>query len=153
LPNEKLDAVAENFLKVFPVVIKYFIMLGNEVSDPDYSFQEYQALHVLKACGKVPISTVGSMLLISKPRMTVLVDKLIAAELIERIPDKKDRRIINIALTGKGKQFTDNHSQNLKTGVCERFAGLSEDEMERFLTSMKVMQGIMIKTKLGEFKL
>lgn len=150
MKNEKIDSLAENFLKVFPVVIKYFILLGDELSDPEYSYQEYQALHVLKELGKLPISTVGAKLLISKPRMTVMVDKLIEAGFIERYPDKKDRRIINIDLTVKGKEFTLIHRQNLKEGVMKRFQNLSNDESDSFITAMTVVQDIMGKTKTEE---
>lgn len=147
MEKSKIDAIAENFLKVFPVVIKYFIMLGNKLSDPEYSYQEYQALHVLKEYGKLPISTVGSMLVISKPRMTLLVDKLNEAGFVERYLDKKDRRIINIGLTEKGKEFTETHRQNLKEGIVQRFQNLSNDELDHFLAAMEVMQDIMTKTE------
>lgn len=150
MKNQKIDEVSESFLKIFPVVIQYIIHLGDTLSDPKYSYQEYQTLHVLKKFGKLPISKVGDMLLISKPRMTLLVDKLTVAGLIERIPDKKDRRIIKIALTEKGIAFNAAHSQNLKEGVIERFHKLNEDEMDEFLAAMKIIQDIMSKTKFKE---
>lgn len=146
MKKNKLDAVAEDFLKVFPIIIKYFILLGDQLSDPNYSYQDYQILHVLKDMGKVPISTVGDMLLISKSRMTAIVDKLITYELIERIPDKTDRRIINISLTEKGRQFTHNHSENLKSSVKERFSILNDEELEQFLISITNFQSVMSKT-------
>lgn len=152
MEQNKLNLVAEGFLKVFPIVIKYFILLGDELSDPNYSYQDYQILHVLKDMDKVPISTVGDMLLISKSRMTAIVDKLIACELIERIPDKTDRRVINIALTEKGKEFTHIHSENLKSSVIERFSNLSNEELGQFLTSINNFQEIMIKTNMIEKK-
>lgn len=150
MSNEKLEAVVESFLKVFPVVIKYFILLGNQLSDPQYSYQEYQVLHVLKEYGKVPISAVGAILIISKPRMTYIVDKLIDGELVERFADKNDRRIINIGLTEKGSEFTFKHAQNLKAAVGKRFANLGDDELEQFLKAIITMQGIMERTKEEE---
>ena len=142
--------MSESFLKVFPVVIKYFILLGDRLSDPEYSYQEYQALHVLKGYGKLPISTIGNILLISKPRMTVLVDKLVAAGLIERYPDEQDRRITKIGLTDKGVTFTAIHRQNLKEGVIQRFQNLSEPDLNEFLAAMAVIQEVMAKTKSKE---
>ena len=150
METEKMDTVAENFIKVFPVVIKYFIMLGDRLSDPEYSYQEYQALHILKEYEKLPISTVGNMLLISKPRMTVIVDKLISAGLIKRYPDKDDRRVIKIGLTKQGWSFTSMHRQNLKEGIMKRFQNLNNDELDEFLSAMTTLQNVMIKTKSEE---
>lgn len=147
MENAKIDAVADSFLKIFPLVIKYIILLGDKLSDPEYSYQEYQALHVLKKEGPLPISTVGTRLLISKPRMTVLVDKLHDAGLIERYHDGKDRRIINIELTDKGKEFNSRHQQNLKEGVIQRFQHLSDEDLDHFLLAMTVVQDMMTKTK------
>lgn len=146
--DQKLDAVSESFLKVFPVVIKYFILLGDQVSEPNYSYQDYQILHALKDMGEVPISTVGNILLISKSRMTVLVDKLIDHGLIERYPDKKDRRIINIGLTENGREFTFHHKEKLKSDVSEKFSGLSDEELEQFLKSIANFQEVMAKTNM-----
>ena len=150
METEKMDTVAENFIKVFPVVIKYFIMLGDRLSDPEYSYQEYQALHILKEYEKLPISTVGNMLLISKPRMTVIVDKLISAGLIKRYPDKDDRRVIKIGLTKQGWSFTSMHRQNLKEGIMKRFQNLNNDELDEFLSAMTTLQNVMTKTKSEE---
>jgi DNA-binding MarR family transcriptional regulator len=147
LNKDKLDDVSEKFLKVFPVIIKYFILLGDKCADPKYSYQDYQTLHVLKESGRVPISTVGATLLISKSRMTAIVDKLIGEGLLERYPDKKDRRIINVGLTEKGMELTLVHKQNLKEGIFKRFGSLNDDEMDRFINSMVTMQEIMKKTK------
>ncbi|SQC01138.1 MarR family winged helix-turn-helix transcriptional regulator [Clostridium tetanomorphum] len=62
-------------------------------------------LGVLYEEESLPISEIGKKLEISKPQMTVIIDKLIKQDLVERIPDKKDRRVININLTTKGKNI------------------------------------------------
>ncbi|AIQ18430.1 hypothetical protein H70357_18295 [Paenibacillus sp. FSL H7-0357] len=146
MKESKLDAVAEGILKVFPEIVRYFFQLRDEASDSSYTYQDYVTLHVLEEFGKVPISAVGKILLISKSRMTALVDKLIEAKLIERIPDYEDRRIINLELTSKGKELALNNRRNLKIGISKRFVNLSEDEMEQFIHSMTVMQKLMTKT-------
>lgn len=143
----KLDEVSENFLKVLGVALRYGVLLGDKCSDPKYSYQDYQTLFVVKEYVKIPISTIGAILLISKSRMTAVVDKLTEDGLVERFPDKKDRRIINIGLTEKGKELTLTHQQNLKDGIFKRFESLNDEEMDQFIKSMMTMQEIMAKTK------
>ncbi|MNC05763.1 HTH-type transcriptional repressor NicR [compost metagenome] len=153
MKESKLDAVAEGILKIFPIIVRYFFQLRDETSDPEYTYQDFVTLHVLEEYGKSPISAVGKILMISKSRMTAIVDKLIEAKLIERVPDHEDRRIINIELTNRGKELALNNQRNLKFGISKRFVNLSEDEMEQFIHSMMIMQKLMIKTETGEKKL
>lgn len=49
-------------------------------------------LGVLYEEESLPISEIGKKLEISKPQMTVIIDKLIKQDLVERIPDKKRQK-------------------------------------------------------------
>lgn len=60
------------------------------------------------------ISELGDGLNVSKSQMTARVDKLVEAGLIERVPDKGDRRKIWIVLTPEGKDFIKNSQKQLK---------------------------------------
>jgi len=77
-----------------------------------------------------------------------LSDKLIDNGLVERYPDKKDRRIINIGLTENGREFTFHHKEKLKADVSEKFSGLSDEELEQFLKSIANFQEVMAKTNM-----
>ncbi|MHA6534189.1 MarR family winged helix-turn-helix transcriptional regulator [Paenibacillus sp. BAC0078] len=153
MDDNKRDKVAEGVIKVFPEIVRYFFQLRDEVSDPLYTYQDFVTLHILEEFGRAPISAVGKILMISKSRMTVLVDKLLEAQLIERVPDQEDRRIINIALTDKGKELAVNNKQNLKIGISKRFAILSDEESEQFIHSLMIVQQLMSKTESGDKKL
>jgi DNA-binding MarR family transcriptional regulator len=47
------------------------------------------------------------LLLVTSGNLTGIVDRLERQGLVERRPDAKDRRVIRVALTGKGLQLTD----------------------------------------------
>ena len=59
---------------------------------------QYRVLWVLKRKGILPMSELGNQLYISKSYMSTLVDLLIRDGYVERIPDTRDRRVINIIL-------------------------------------------------------
>lgn len=153
MADKIIDGVAESFLGLFPVMIKYFYVLGDRSEDPNYSTQTYEILHTLKELGDQSISAVGKRLDISKSRMTVLVDAMIAGGLIVRTGTDADRRVSNIGLTEKGGSLTAEHRRLLKAGVTQRFSGLSSGELERFLQAMEVIRSVMAKTDAGEFVL
>lgn len=143
--EKKIDEVVDSFLNIFPAVTKYFLMIGQQCFDPNYVHQHYQVLFALRDSGRAPISSIGATLGISKARMSVLLDKLINEELVERFPDKGDRRVIKIELTEKGKAFTLNHIKDLRAIITERFCDFSDDELEQFLTSATHVYRVMAK--------
>ena len=146
MARAKIEEVSGAFLKVFPVVIKYFFLIGDRCADPRFSRQEYEILHTLKEFGPLPISAVGRRLSISKSRMTVLTDRLIDERLVARYPEKEDRRIINIGLTPRGNELNSAHEKHLDAEVRKRFASLGPKELDDFLFSIRHFQSIMEKT-------
>ena len=56
--------------------------------------------------GILPMSELGKHLYISKPYMSTLVDQLIRDGYVERIPDTRDRRVININITPAGTNIS-----------------------------------------------
>lgn len=149
MPDDKVGEVAASFLKVFPVVIKYFFLIGDRCADPRYSRQEYEVLNVLKEFGPLPISSVGERLSISKSRMTVLVDRLIGEGLIVRGGDEGDRRVISIGLTPQGRKISAAHGDRLKAELRKRFSGLDDEELGEFLAAIECFHSAMEKTKRG----
>ena len=67
--------------------------------------QKFNLLRILEGSGSHSMSHLGKILYQSKPYMSNLVDSLIRDELVTRIPDQKDRRVINIGITNKGIEF------------------------------------------------
>jgi DNA-binding MarR family transcriptional regulator len=72
--------------------------LADNISRPLFSI-----MMTLHDRGTMRVSEIGKRLLIPKPQMTHLVDKLTSLKLVERQPDNKDRRITNVSLTEEGK--------------------------------------------------
>lgn len=95
-------AVAENMIRLFPFFHARIFARERGVSGKQIA--GFRVLGVMLRHGPLPISEVGKRLYISKPYMTRLVDDLIADELVERLRDESDRRVINIQITAKGRK-------------------------------------------------
>lgn len=101
-------------------------------------------LHIKKDSGK-PMRHYGQKLLISKPNMTTLADKLIKEGLLKRETDEKDRRIINLMITPKGEKFLEFHKSNLKKLIIKRLEVLKDKDMQKLNDSFKEIQIIFSK--------
>jgi DNA-binding MarR family transcriptional regulator len=95
-----IETVIENLISIHPLLTKSFsksIRLKSNLNPG--------SLYVLGALSKhevLSMSEIGCKLSMPKPHVTGLVDKLIAENLVERLNDPNDRRIVNIKITQKG---------------------------------------------------
>lgn len=101
-------------------------------------------LHIKKDSGK-PMHYYGQKLLISKPNMTTLADKLIKEGLLKRQTDVNDRRIINLMITPKGENFLEFHKSNLKKLIIKRLEVLKDKDMQKLNDSFEEIQNIFSK--------
>jgi DNA-binding MarR family transcriptional regulator len=77
--------------------------------------------------------------------MTALADSLIAAGLVERLPDPSDRRVINIAITEKGKKHLHHSVTVYKHDLKERLAELDKYDIDILCTAAEDLQRILVK--------
>ena len=101
-------------------------------------------IHIKKDSGK-PMRYYGQKLFISKPNMTTLADKLIKEGLLERQTDENDRRIINLMITPKGKEFLEFHKRNLKKSIIKRLEVLEDEDIQKLNDSFEKIQKIFSK--------
>jgi DNA-binding MarR family transcriptional regulator len=91
------------------------------------------------------MSEIGRLVYISKSNMTSLIDKLVEDGLAERLPDENDRRVINIALTDKGKDLLKNWRKHANNEIKNNLSTLTDEDLEKFYESIETMKSILFK--------
>ena len=69
-----------------------------------------------------------------------MLDRLEAADLIERQRSTKDRRIVHIFLKDKGHEIIQNHQKEDETFTANLFSVLEETEQEQFIHILTKLQ-------------
>ena len=150
MENDKLEQIADNLLSFGPLFHKKLMHPKTGPCNINLMSPIHPILIMLSHCGPTPISEIGKRLYISKPNMTSLLDKLIAEGKVERIPDDRDRRIINIAITDKGKEFSHECRDMVVGNIKNNLADLSNENIEILLTSLKNIKNIISEIKCEE---
>jgi len=100
---------------------------------------------IMRALGEAEtlhVTAIGDRLQVPAPQMTRLVDRLVAAGLVERRPDPADRRSINLALTEKGTMMMEQRSAAIKESVREALSSLSDEELQELSVSLRALRDI-----------
>jgi DNA-binding MarR family transcriptional regulator len=94
-------------------------------------------LYILWEHEKLTISEIGRLTSLAKTTLTSMLDRMEAGGLIERIPDKKNRRQIFISVTEKAKSYREKYDC-ISDKMSEIFySGFTETEITDFENQLK----------------
>ena len=97
---------------------------------------ELRVLRLLSELGPCSMVTLAKEQQMTAPGMTIVVDKLEDAGLVRRMRSDADRRIINVAITGKGGERL-KRAKKLNDLFIERAThGLTSQEVNSFFTTL-----------------
>lgn len=145
MKDEKLELIMQNFISIMPLFQKKLIRSNCNFHNDDFNLNHshFQIMVILKEEGKLPISDVAKKLLISTPNMTKLLNKLIDLEMINRIHDTNDRRIINIEITQQGTNYLNKKFENVKNSMKTTFSALPNKELDKLNSSLENLKDIL----------
>lgn len=135
------ERIAENFIALLPFYHKKIFRPGQGITGMQEA--QYRTLGTLIREGTpLPMSELGKRLYISKPYMTVLVDQLIQDGHVKRIPDTRDRRVINIAITAEGSRHLKQAVSLYKGNIKYILADMDRQDLEDLCQSLEKIRNI-----------
>ena len=145
MDEERLNKMADDLYLFFPLFRKKLFKHRKRPDKNKMPHSYYHVLKVLSKRGELPMSVIGRRVCISKSNMTSLIDKLVENGLAERIPDENDRRVINIAITDKGKDMVGKWRRHSNSDIKIKLSTLSEEDQETFFESIENIKTILDK--------
>lgn len=147
--DTKLEEIADGLLSFMPFVHKRLLRTKQGCNKQGFT-PGIGILGVIMKCGPMPVSDVGRRLCISKPNMTFLTDRLIEHGFIERVPDKDDRRTINLAITRKGKKYVKETKNLVKEDIKRNLSSLEDEDIKELHDSIEKIKKIFSKLNKEE---
>ncbi|MBC2580759.1 MarR family winged helix-turn-helix transcriptional regulator [Clostridium sp. DJ247] len=137
-----LDILTERIFEFGPIVTRKLFKFDIQ-SEGMRPMNQMMVLGTLHEEGSLPVSEICKKNYISKPQMTAIIDKLIKEELVERFHNKEDRRIINISLTDKGKEYASCVKETLRSNMKNKLLCLSNENKIKLLNSIETAINIL----------
>ena len=135
-----LDTVIKDLLAITPSIRRSLqqklVKTAFTQIEEHITLLHIEIMHTLREEGTQHIAEIGERLQIPKPQMTHLLDRLEQLNIVHRQPDPSDRRIINVALTEKGRRIGEEFDRVIRDGVGEKLARLSDAELKELSVSL-----------------
>lgn len=108
----------------------------------DLTLTQMHYLEVISQLGNPNITELASALQLTKPTVTVGIDKLIERNYVYKVPSDDDRRNSHLHLTDKGRQINAMHAY-----AHERFSELIAETLEphEIETLVQILEKLTIK--------
>jgi DNA-binding MarR family transcriptional regulator len=107
----------------------------------DITVEQFHILRHIRR-GQATVSELAQVKQISRPAISQSVEALVGKGLIERRPDTRDRRNVQLRLTGQGDALLDTVAGQTRQWMAEAFSALSEDDLERLSRGLEVLKKV-----------
>lgn len=97
--------------------------------------QQYNVLRILRGAGEegLPSLEIANRMVTRVPDITRLVDRMLKSELVVRRRCDKDRRVVWVMLTPKGRQLVERLQEPIETAHVEQMGHLDESELQSLI--------------------
>lgn len=134
--KKDVEIIDEIFLYLIDFSKKHILeeSINNEIS-----YEQFKVLFQLYGKEKVNMNEIGENICISNSACTILIDKLIKLELVERKRSDKDRRLVEVYITPKGKESLSNIIKKRYELVEDFLSSMTEQEQKIISQSILIL--------------
>ena len=123
---------------------------GRALITEEFSDITNNDMHIIEAVGigdPRNMSTVAAKLMVTVGTLTTAVNSLVKKAYISRVRSEKDRRIVLLSLTDKGRQAYDHHRKFHEDMIHAVMKDLSEEEANVLVKALKNVSDFFNKRK------
>ncbi|WP_199614108.1 MarR family winged helix-turn-helix transcriptional regulator [Paenibacillus alkalitolerans] len=146
-----LKQLIERYLKaMFLVERKFGVLLKDELVG-DLTPEQSKILLYIRTNESCTSTELAEAFSVGKSSVTAIIARLVDKDLVRRIPDRKDRRVIYLSLTGKGREAALEIEENTHRVLSRLIANFTPEEASAFIeTYEKLARVLMQASEEGE---
>ncbi len=104
---------------------------------------QLRVLQIIDEHGSATSKLLATQMGVSQATVTALVDKLVAQQLVERVPSERDRRQVDIGITESGHARLDQAPDALQQRYVRAFSELADWEQAQLVSSLERIADMM----------
>ncbi len=141
MENRMIDSILDSLAQVLPLFHRKLLRMDLGGASGDLSRLHFGIMEILNE-KDMTVTELTKMTSMSKSQMTAVIDKLVKLEVLERHPDEKDRRVINIVLTEHGRIILREVRRKIKHNIKQMLSSLTPEELSNMSSALKTLKEI-----------
>ncbi len=128
--DERVKRIDNILAPLFDAAIKEEEIWISRLAKQRLSKSEIRTLVAINESGFIPMTQIAKRLRITISTLTTAINKLEKRNLVEKVRDEDDKRIIKVKLTSKGKIVAEKHDDVRARMVGKITGDFEEEELE-----------------------
>lgn len=146
MQNDELLLLIKEFSNVFnDFNSKSLKIIDKQLNKSGLVRTHFRILHELVGGKELSMSDLSKILYVTKPNITVLIDKLVKLDYVERVNSSNDRRVYLIRLTDKGEKFIKESAEELIKSSAHFLDNLDAEDLELIKQTTQAMKKLLSK--------
>jgi DNA-binding MarR family transcriptional regulator len=145
MEKSKIDSIIESIFSIKPILSKNLVYPVRQKLM--ISTGTHYVLATLEKEGPLTMTDISRKLIIPKPNVTPLVDKLIELGYVERLADEHDRRIVKVKITEKGIEVIEELRSQVSEHIKQKLSIFNDEELGELCSALKTVN--LILSRLG----
>ena len=141
MENRIIDSILDSMAQVLPLFHRKLLRMDLGGISGDLSRLHFGIMEMLSE-RDMTVTELARMTNMSKSQMTAAIDKLVKLDVLERHPDEKDRRVINIVLTEHGRILLREVRRKIKQSIRKALSSLTPEELAEMSAALKTLREI-----------
>lgn len=138
MSSEDLRHFADSVSQLMPDILREFLRRQTkEVAQGNITLPQILILGVLKGKTSMRMGELAQYLSVSMAATTGMADKLVRNGFAIRTGSPRDRRVVNISITPKGKRIVEKYNQARQKTIIEMFGSLSASDRSKYLEILR----------------
>jgi len=149
MTEASLRAFTDSLTEIIPVLMKGFAR--HQVSEfyrSQITLPQFLVLNFLGSSSEYKMKDLAHFMKVTTAAMTGIVDRLVRNGYVRRLDDSRDRRIIRVELTLKGRELLHRVKEQRRRLVIRIFGKLSEKDRQDYLRILKQIRNVLAEEEL-----
>lgn len=125
----------------FIVTRKIVAIMKEQIGD-DLTSDQHLVMRTIHKNGTCTSSQLAEFFYVNRSAITAIINRLSAKGFIKRVPDERDRRVIHLHLTERGKEVVSQGEEKIRNVVGMYLSQLEEEEIASFLKTFEKLANI-----------
>jgi len=134
-----IDRILENMFNIMLVIHKKILRMDLEL-ETDNLNRLHMAVMGLLNTSNMTMTELAKALMMTKPQLTHLVERLVILGLVKRLPDETDRRVIHLTLTSNGRVKFKGLRKKLKENIKQKLVSLTPEELGQLAATLEALR-------------
>src|SRR3989339_498138 len=149
---KRADIVRRKFMRIMPRMNANIIMPKEDKESclSNLTISEIKTLVLFKDQSTYNMSKIAEFVGMPLPTTTHVVDRMVKEGFLERSLDEKDRRVVNISITAKGKKSIEDSEKYHKESMKRVLETMEPEDREKLIKAMEIF--IKVVEEIGEKK-